>query len=101
MTLLTNSGARKRFRRPETVLRQLRHVLEALVRSEQAGDVVRARAEVVDRERVTERGLHVVAVRLEVEARAVQLAVRVVLVGGERGPAVLVEVKHGLASDVA
>ena len=62
-------------------LRQLGHVLEAVVRTEQPGDVVRAGVEVVDRERVAERRLHVVAVRLEREARPIELAARVVLVG--------------------
>src|SRR4029453_17560529 len=94
------TSAGERLGCPEAVAWQLGHVLETAVRTEQPRDVVHARAEIVDRERVAERRLHVVAVRLEREARTVELATRVVLVRRERGPAVLVKIEHALAVDV-
>src|SRR6185436_5085049 len=91
----------ERLGRPEALLRQLGHVLQPAVGTEETGDVVDARAEVVDRERVAERRLRVVAVRRVRKARPVELAARVVLVGRERRPAVFVQEEYALAVDVA
>src|SRR5262245_60050882 len=62
-----HAGSGERVGGPRRVAWQLRHVLQAAVRAEQATDVVGAGIEVVDRERVAEGGLHVVALRLERE----------------------------------
>src|SRR5215472_7633763 len=98
---LAQPSAGEGLGRPGCLARQLAHVLEAVARAEQPRDVVHARAEVVDREGVAERRLYIVAVRREREARTVELAASVVLIGRERNPAVLIEIEDALAVDVA